>query len=188
VTRDVPAARSPHRGSLSVGASVLAATGELPSFEGSAELELGYEVRGFRIELHSETGLVDDVLVRGGTGSPGATFRAAGGGVRGSYGPSFGALAFFGGGDCEVDAVWANGQGFARSFGPKTAWVTLGALVGARYRVATRLAIHAFGEGLLPMERPTFTTVTSTGEQDRVVHKPSAVWGQVGVGVDAIFF
>jgi hypothetical protein len=66
--------------------------------------------------------------------------------------------------------------------------VTLGALVGARYRLATRLALHAFVEGLAPLARPAFITETSAGEEDRVVHKPSVVWGQAGIGVDVIFF
>jgi len=178
------------RGSFLVGASVRASLGEFPSADASVELDVAYALGRFRIEVHGETGLVQAVSATtvDSTSNASATFQAAGGGLRGCYGPSFGGVSLFGCADGQVDAMWASGRNYFTPLSTDAVWATLGALVGARYPLTPRFALRGFVEALAPLSRPKFVTETSAGAVEGTVHVPSAVWGTAGLGVEAIFF
>jgi hypothetical protein len=176
-------------GALLARASVVGTLGELPTADGSAELEVTYVLRHVRLAVHGETGLVETIPAV--TTTPGATasFRAAGGGVRGCYGPTFRRLDVYGCADAELDALWGTGHGFATSLPPVAGtWMTVGAVAAGRYRLTDRLGLGLFTEALAPIERPSFVTESAAGTQTALDHRPSVVWGRIGIGVDARFF
>jgi hypothetical protein len=175
-------------GSMWGGLSAVGSTGELPSVDASAEVTVGYALGRARVELHGETGLVQDVTTSDAVNAPTATFRAAGGGVRPCYGPEVGRFSVQGCGDLEVDALWAAGHNYATSFSPNAAWTTLGALAVGRFRLTDTVSIRAFAEVMAPLTRPEFVVDTVQDTVDTTVHTPSAVWGRGGVGVDVRIF
>lgn len=184
-----PPVRSRHRswrtGSFSTGATMLVTLGVLPSTDLSAELEVSYVLEWARLELHGETGLVQQVTDSAGTTT---AFRAAGGGLRGCYDAPFRSLTFSGCLDGEVDSLWASGRNFPRSFAQNDAWVTLGVALGVRHPLTRWLGVHAFVEPLYPLARPQFVVEAASSAVDYVVHEPSRAWARTGIGLEALFF
>lgn len=175
------------RDHLAIGASARLGLGELPSADAGGELEVAYATGGLRVEVHGETAFVQATAPT--AASPAyASLRAAGGGGRGCYEPAFGRLALIGCGDLELDWMWAQGHGPLRAKSPDGGWVTLGAGGGARFRLARRFALRALVLGEVPTVRPSFIVENAAGAQAALVHRPSAVWVDAGLGVEAVFF
>jgi hypothetical protein len=178
------------RGSLRIGAGAFAGLGELPSVDAAGELELAYVVGRLRAEVHGETAFVQDTN-RTSTGAYG-TLRAASGGVRGCYLPAPrwlpARVTLDACGEVDLDWMWAHGQGLATSASPSGGWATLGLGGGASLSLTRRFALTVLVVGLAPVVRPTFVTETATGATGTVVFRPSAVWGEAGLGMEAILF
>jgi hypothetical protein len=170
-----------------VGASPRLGLGELPSVDVGGELEVAYVGRRLRVEVHGETAFVQDT-------NPSVTgtyssLRAAGGGARGCYGSTLGRFSIFGCGEVELDWMW--GQGVGPGISPKSpsgGWATLGAGGAASVGLTRRVFLRALVLALAPLSRPDFITTTASGAIVATVFRPSAAWGEVGIGVEAIIF
>ncbi len=174
-------------GRLAVGALVMGTLGELPSAEAGGGFVVGYARDRFRAELHGETGFVQQGSA--GTNLGGGSIRAAGGGLRACYGPTWGAFAVLGCVDGEVDWLWVNGYGTSQRRDRNAGRLELGAGPQGRWRLASRFAVRLDVEALVPLARPTFVTVDLAGnQQGATISKPGPYGGRVGLGIDAFFF
>ncbi len=177
----------PRRSSLYAGAALLGTLGELPRADGSPEIEVGYTHGRLQLELHGEMTFNQEASATAGI----ASVHAAGGGVRGCYGPTFGRFAVFGCGDAEIDWMWASGatgQGIVSTMDRNSGWVTVGVGTGVRLSLGRRFAVRTLIEGLAPVAPPTFITLDHIGNKKGTVYEPSAVWGRAGLGLEAIFY
>ena len=148
---------------------------------------VGYARDRFRAELHGETGFVQQGSA--GTNLGGGSIRAAGGGLRACYGPTWGAFTVLGCVDGEVDWLWVNGYGTSLRQDRNAGRLDLGAGAQGRWRLASRFALRLDVEALVPLARPTFVTEDLAGNpQGTAISKPGPYGGRVGLGIDAFFF
>jgi hypothetical protein len=184
-----PAAAKPSDSSFLVGATGDLGLGELPSVAPGAEVTVTYVWKVVRVEAHGETGLVQSILVSGGTNAASTVLRAAGGGLRGCYNPQIRAVGLLACADAELDGMWGTGDGFPKTL-PTTegTWLTFGALIGGRYRLSDVFALRASAEALAPARLARFVTLGANGQENGTVYGVSAVWGRFALGVEARFY
>jgi hypothetical protein len=146
------------------------------------------------VEAQGETGFVQHATATPVSGVStanlgGGQVREAGGGLRGCYGPSYGALAILGCAGAEIDWMHVSGYGSASPRSADAAWVSLEAGAQGRWTLTHWFALRADVECLVPLARPTFTVedseMTATVGH---VYQPSAVWGRLGLGAEVTFF
>ncbi len=167
---------------LRVGASARLGLGELPSVDAGGELEVAYAFGRLRVELHGETAFVQNTVTALGAD---ASLRAAGGGGRGCYGPTFGRFTVSGCGEVDLDWMWSQGHGPGQE-SPSGGFMTLGAGGVASFRFSRRFSVRALMLAEVPTIRPQFVITGTTPPY--VLFRPSAAWGLAGLGVEAIIF
>ena len=168
-----------------MAALVLATANELQSTEPGGELVVGYAPpllhRRLRLELHGEAGpTVPANTVDGVSGSA----LAAGGGVRGCYGPAWGTVSVLGCAGVELD--WMQVKAATTQ---AATWATVELGGQARWRVARRVALRLDLAALVPTVQPQFVVRSSPGDQILgTVSQPGPVWGRLGAGVEVLLF
>jgi len=182
--------------SWSVAALVAGTVNQLPSPNVAGELVVAWAptplAGRLRLELHGEGGPAQDTTTTVGQGTTRqvvpSTVVAAGGGIRGCFGPTWGDFSVLGCGGAELD--WMHVAGTKPTPTSQSAtWATLEGGAQGRWRVLRRLAIRVDASALVPLGPPEFVVQdTKSAAVIATVSKPGAVWARVGVGVEVLLF
>jgi hypothetical protein len=174
---------------FALGASILGELGTLPSPEVGGEVFASWLPGRWRAELREATGLVQNADVTGRSGV-GASLRAFSGGARGCYAILPFSVSVAGCALTEVDWVWASGYATASATvrDANAGWVALGGGVLVVWRLSDRVSVRANVDSIAPLTRPRFVTEGPDGTFSGLVHRPSALIGRTGLGVELHFF
>ncbi len=135
------------------------------------------------------TGLVQNHDVAGESGVS-ASLRAFSGGIRGCYSIAPFSVSVSACALSDVDWVWASGQatGTATFLDADAGWVALGGGVVVAWRLSDLVSVRASVDSLAPPARPPFVAERPDGTFSGLVHRPSALIGRAGMGVEFHFF
>jgi hypothetical protein len=174
---------------FALGASILGELGDLPSAEAGGEVFASWLPGRWRAELRAATGLAQHADAPGRSGV-GASLRSFSGGARGCYGIPLSSVSVAACALSEVDWVWASGyaRGSATVLDANAGWVALGGGVLVVWRLSDRVSVRANVDAVAPLTRPRFVTQDPEGDVSGLVHRPSALIGRAGVGVELHFF
>jgi hypothetical protein len=167
-------------------ASLALDSGSLPNLGVGANLALGVQVRGLRVELDGTFWGGQTASAAKGPG--GADFQLWSGSLRAAYLFGFGRFSLGPLLDGGFERVGAQGiNGTLKDTYTTEVWGVLGLGGLVLFRPIPHFALRLLAEGELPLSRPTFYVQNPKPLGEETVYRPSAVLGRAMLGVEVDF-